>query len=75
MYLFQRIEEMTIEYQDARSVIAEFLLNEKSHLYQYTMDEIAHLTYTSKPTLVRFAKGLGFHGWKDFIAKNPDKVR
>ena len=42
MYLFQRIEEMTIEYQDARSVIAEFLLNEKAHLYQYTMDEVAH---------------------------------
>ena len=54
MYLFQRIEEMTIEYQDARSVIAEFLLNEKAHLYQYTMDEVAHLTYTSKPTLGRF---------------------
>ena len=75
MYLFQRIEEMTIEYQDARSVIAEFLLNEKSHLYQYTMDEIAHLTYTSKPTLVRFAKGLGFHGWKDFMRSLIEEVK
>jgi len=75
VYLFQRIEEMTIEYQDARSVIAEFLLNEKAHLYQYTMDEVAHLTYTSKPTLVRFAKGLGFHGWKDFMRSLIEEVK
>lgn len=66
MYLFQRIEEVMMLYHDARSVIAEFLLNERNHLYQYTMDDIAHLTFTSKPTLVRFAKTLGYKGWKDF---------
>lgn len=66
MYLFQRIEEVMMLYHDARSVIAEFILNERNHLYQYTMDDIAHLTFTSKPTLVRFAKTLGYKGWKDF---------
>lgn len=66
MYLFQRIEEMMMEYHDAKSVIAKFLLEEKEHLPQYTMDDIAHYTYTSKSTLVRFAKLLGFKGWKDF---------
>lgn len=66
MYLFQRIEEVMMLYHDARSIIAEFLLNERNHLYQYTMDDIAHLTFTSKPTLVRFAKTLGYKGWKDF---------
>lgn len=66
MYLFQRIEEVMIQYHDARAVIAEFLLNEKNHLYRYTMDDIARFTYTSKSTLVRFAKTLGFKGWKDF---------
>ena len=34
MYLFQRIEEVMIQYHDARAVIAEFLLNEKNHLYR-----------------------------------------
>ena len=66
MYLFQRIEEVMIQYHDARAVIAEFLLNEKNHLYRYTMDDIARFTYTYKSTLVRFAKTLGFKGWKDF---------
>ena len=66
MYLFQRIEEIMIQYHDARAVIAEFLLNEKNHLYRYTMEDIARFTYTSKSTLVRFAKTLGFKGWKDF---------
>lgn len=66
MYLFQRIEEVMMLYHDARSIIAEFILNERNHLYQYTMDDIAHLTFTSKPTLVRFAKTLGYKGWKDF---------
>lgn len=75
MYLFQRIEEMMMEYHDARQIIAEFLLNEKNHLYQYTMDEIAQLTYTSKPTLVRFAKTLGYRGWKDFMRALIEEVK
>lgn len=33
------------------------------------MQEIAEKTYTSKSSLVRFAKALGFQGWKDFIEK------
>ena len=33
------------------------------------MQEIAEKTYTSKSSLVRFAKTLGFQGWKDFIEK------
>lgn len=75
MYLFQRIEEVMMEYHDARQVIGEFLLNEKDHLYQYTMDDIAKLTYTSKPTLVRFAKTLGFNGWKDFMRALIEEIK
>lgn len=66
MYLFQRIEELMMECQDARHVIGEFLLNKKNQFYKYSMEDVAKLTYTSKPTLVRFAKSLGFKGWKDF---------
>lgn len=75
MYLFQRIEEVMMEYHDARHVIAEFLLNERAHLYQYTMDDIANLTFTSKSTLVRFAKTLGFKGWKDFSRAIIEEVK
>ncbi len=64
-----------MEYHDARQVIAEFLLNERAHLYQYTMDDIANLTFTSKSTLVRFAKTLGFKGWKDFSRAIIEEVK
>lgn len=75
MYLFQQIEEIMVQNHDAKSVIAEFLLNEKEHLYQYTMDDIAHYTYTSKSTLVRFAKALGYKGWKDFSRALIEEIK
>lgn len=67
MYLFQRIEELMITYQDTRKNIAEFILNERDKILNLSMQEIADYTYTSKATLVRFAKTLGFSGWKAFI--------
>lgn len=67
MFLFQKIEELTIQYHDAKKNVAEFLLNEKSNVQHFSMQQIADMTYTSKPTLVRFAQSLGFSGWKEFI--------
>lgn len=67
MYLFQKIEELMLKYQDTRRNIAEFVLNEKDKVLSLSMQEIADYTYTSKPTLVRFAKALGFSGWKEFM--------
>ncbi len=66
MYLFQKIDECTI-HNDARKNIAEFLINERSHVQSYSMQDIARMTYTSKSTLSRFAQNLGFEGWIDFI--------
>ena len=42
-------------------------MREKSHLYRYSIQEIADATYTSKAALVRFAKELGFSGWRAFL--------
>jgi len=75
MYLFQRIEELMLECQDTRYFIGEFLLKEKAKFYKYSMDDIAKLTHTSKSTLVRFAKSLGFHGWKDFYVAMIDEAK
>lgn len=69
MLLFQQIEEQAHSHTDARRTIGDFLLKEKSNVKQYTMQEIADMTYTSKSSLVRFAKTLGFQGWKEFIEK------
>lgn len=67
MYLFQKIEEATIQYNDSKKVIATFLLENAERLSDFSMKEIAEETYTSKASLVRFAKKMGYKGWKDFI--------
>lgn len=67
MFLFQKIEELMVNYQDARYAIGEFVLHERSNLYVYTIHDIAERTYTSKATVVRFAKTLGYDGWKEFM--------
>ena len=67
MFLFQKIEEIIMIYKDARASVAEFVLQEKDNLHKYTINEVAYHSYTSKATVVRFAKTLGFEGWRDFI--------
>jgi|LAHS01.1.fsa_nt_gb DNA-binding MurR/RpiR family transcriptional regulator len=67
MYLFQKIEEQSVHYHDARKNIGEFLLNERTHAGNFDMKEIAHMTFTSKPTLTRFAQGMGYTGWITFM--------
>lgn len=67
MYLFQKIEESTLQYNDSRKVIGKFLLDNAERLNDFSMEQIAKETYTSKASLVRFAKKLGFSGWKEFV--------
>lgn len=67
MYLFQRIEEAAFKQNDARRTIGEFILENRDQLQELSMDEIAKKTFTSKPTLVRFAKYFDYSGWKEFM--------
>ena len=67
MYLFQKIEEMMMRYEDARKTIGDFVLQEQKDLHKYTIGEIAEKTFTSKSTVTRFAKTLGYSGWKSFM--------
>lgn len=74
MYLFQQIEEVILQYNDTRRAIGEFVLKEKSNLRRMSMDEVAKRTYTSKATLVRFAKTIGYSGWREFISAFMEEV-
>lgn len=67
MFLFQKIEETMMKYNDARHAVGEFILKEPEKLYTYTVAEIAERTYTSKATVVRFAQAMGYIGWKEFM--------
>lgn len=75
MKLLQKIEEYTILYKDSRSQIAEFIMQNKNKLNQYTMNDISQQTYSSKATLVRFAKSLGFSGWTELIRTLIEEIR
>ena len=67
MTLAQRVEELAIAGSgDSKRIIGEFVLEKKSRLCEYTTQQIAAETYTSKAALVRFAKILGFPGWRAF---------
>lgn len=67
MFLFQKIEEIMMEYSDARHAVGEFIIRERDEIYKYTVGEVAERTFTSKATVVRFAKAMGYDGWKEFM--------
>lgn len=68
MYLFQRIEEMSITADDARKALCDFVLDQRSALATMSMQQVADRTYTSKATVFRFAQSLGYSGWREFLA-------
>lgn len=75
MLLIQKIEEIAYKYTDASGAIGKFLLKEKSKVENYSMQEIADYTFSSRPTLVRFAKKLGYSGWRDFLKAFLNEVK
>lgn len=64
--LLARVEAMTLDLPGSRKSIADFLVQEGSGVENLSMAEVAELTFTSKPSLVRFSKAMGFSGWRDF---------
>ena len=67
MLISQKIEDLIRNSSDSGSSIGTFLLKEQENVEDYTMCQIADMTYTSQASLVRFAKKLGYRGWTDFI--------
>lgn len=67
MYLFQKIEEVTLQHNDSRKTIGEFLLANPDKMTDLSMKQVAEQAFTSKTSLVRFAKKLGFSGWNEFV--------
>lgn len=67
MLLMQRIEEIAYKNSGSSRTIGEFLINNHSRIHEYSMQQIADETFTSKSTLSRFAKSLGYDGWKSMM--------
>lgn len=64
--LLRRVRLLAQGPTGSRHAIARLLMSEGSGLGGLTMGEVAQLSYTSKPSLVRFAQELGFTGWRAF---------
>ncbi len=75
MLIAQALEEMSVKCKDARGSVSRFLLEHKADIDRYTMQQIADATYTSRPTLVRIAKRMGYSGWNELIKKYSAECR
>lgn len=68
MNLLHRVEELSMQYGNgSRRAIGTFVMQERWHLHELSVQDIAEKTYTSKASLTRFAKELGFSGWREFL--------
>lgn len=67
MFLFMKIEEIGVIGHSALSAIADYILEDRERILHKSLQEVADETYTSKASVVRFAKTLGYSGWKEFL--------
>ncbi|SFV44166.1 hypothetical protein [Mammaliicoccus sciuri] len=54
MRLLQRIEEFTVNQNNTKREIAEFILENKYDIHKYSINQVAEKTFSSKSSLVRF---------------------
>lgn len=66
MLIAQRLEKLATRYDDSRRTVSLFLLGHRDEIGSLTMADVAAQTFTSKATLVRIAKQLGYPGWRAF---------
>lgn len=53
----------SISFSQSEKTIIDFILNKQEAIESYSINDIAHQTYTSASTLIRIAHKLGFKGW------------
>lgn len=64
--VIQIIESNYNKLTPAEKTIADFFIHNQEKM-DFSSRHIAELLYTSKPTLSRFAKKIGYHGYQEFI--------
>lgn len=69
MNLLQYIKQNYDKFTDREKLIADYLLLENIKIVDMSAKEIAEATKTSAPTVVRFAKKLGFSSLNEMKIK------
>ncbi|AMC93037.1 hypothetical protein AOC36_03275 [Erysipelothrix larvae] len=58
-----RIQESSHDFTDTEKKIADYIVVEKSHVINYSVQELAKKTNTSPAAVVRFSKKIGYKGY------------
>ncbi|MET3558532.1 DNA-binding MurR/RpiR family transcriptional regulator [Streptococcus rupicaprae] len=69
--MLDKIKELAANSRSSKGAIAAYLIEHLKDIEHQSLEELAQVTYTSKASLVRFAQGLGYKGWTDFL---PDLI-
>lgn len=69
MLISQKLESMAMSCKDARLLVSTFMLEQRTKLQNFSMQQVADATYTSRSTLVRIAQKLGYSGWNELVKK------
>lgn len=73
MLISQKFEEMSVSCKGAQASVSKFMLEHKADVQKFSMQQIADATYSSRPTLVRIAKKMGYSGWNELARKYIDE--
>lgn len=73
MFLIEKME--ILHFSPSEEKIIDYILNEKETIADQSTSFIAQKTYSSKSSLVRIAKKLGFLGWTSFKVVYLKEVR
>ncbi|WP_082581963.1 MurR/RpiR family transcriptional regulator [Streptococcus orisasini] len=74
MALLKDIKHLAATKKDSKKDIANFILENKTEIAHLTLDDIQERAFISKSSLVRFAKALGFSGWKEFLVPLVEEI-
>ncbi len=76
------LHELMDSFSTAEKRVANYFIEERENLLNQTINDVADACSTSKTTVVRLCKLIGFNGYKDFlmalsvdIAKNSNSAR
>ncbi len=64
--ILTQLKALSLDMTDSENLIASHILDNPEEIYSLKMEELASKLKVSLPTVFRFAKKLGFEGFKDF---------
>lgn len=64
MFLLEKLEYSN--FSNSEQIVVDYLLTQREAIEELTISQIAANTFSSKSSLVRISKKLGFKGWTDF---------